>query len=460
MPAFAGKFASGHMMLPNGVTIPALTSFEISLITAVPTASCLVGMPLASWGADKFGRKMMVLVACSISLLGAALQTAASTLALFVVGRTVLNIPIIMFLTLATAWIAEVAPPEIRGMMASLSIVTIDLAAVFTTCVSYASSKLLTSAAYRIPVGLQLLWPLIIALGLLFIRDTPTFYLIKGREEYAESTLRNIRGGYTESEIHAEMDMLKSQKALKQEEVEVPWSELFKGTNLRRTLLSLSIANFQQLSGIAFSTNYATLFLSQIGSDVNPFVLTIGLAVLALAGAITGLFLVDRIGRRVLALTTFGALFVIDLVVGCLGFADVTNPAVPKAVAAFCLMFGFFFAAGFGPLTYVVAGEMPTARLRNRTSGLVFLVVASFSTVVVYVLPYISQPDKGNLGPKTYLIFAGWMALVSVITYLYLPETKGRSAAELDEMFEARVPARQFKGMCFSTPYTKAQLLT
>lgn len=53
---------------------------------------------------------------------------------------------------------------------------------------------------------------------------------------------------------------------------------------------------------------------------------------------------------------------------------------------------------------------------------------------------------RGNLGPKTYLVFAGWMAACIVITYLYLPETKGRTPAELDAMFEARVPARKFKG--------------
>ena len=53
--------------------------------------------------------------------------------------------------------------------------------------------------------------------------------------------------------------------------------------------------------------------------------------------------------------------------------------------------------------------------------------------------------DSGNLGPKTYLIFAGWMLFALTLTYLYLPETKGRSAAELDELFEAKVPARKFK---------------
>lgn len=394
MPAFVEQFATGHMFLPSGIEIPALTSLDISLITAVPTASCVLGVPLASWGGDRYGRKVMILVACIISTLGAAIQTASSSIAVFVVGRTILNITIIMFLILATAWMSEVAPPEIRGVLSSLSIVVIDLAAVFTTCVSYGTSQMTSSAAYRIPIGLQLLWPLIIATGLLFVSETPTFYLIKGREDQAEKSLRSVRKGYTESEIRAEMDMLKAQEALKQEEVEVPWTELFKGVNLRRTLLSLSIANFQQLSGIAFATNYATLFLSQIGSGDNPFVLTIGLAVLALAGAVVGLTLVDKVGRRVLALTTFSVIFVIDLVIGCLGFADLKNPAVPKAIAAFCLMFGFFFAAGFGPLTYVVAGEMPTARLRNRTSGLVFLSVACFATVVIYILPYISQPDE------------------------------------------------------------------
>jgi hypothetical protein len=52
---------------------------------------------------------------------------------------------------------------------------------------------------------------------------------------------------------------------------------------------------------------------------------------------------------------------------------------------------------------------------------------------------------RGNLGPKTYLIFAGWMFLCVVITFFCLPETKGRSPAELDAMFAARVPARKFK---------------
>lgn len=54
--------------------------------------------------------------------------------------------------------------------------------------------------------------------------------------------------------------------------------------------------------------------------------------------------------------------------------------------------------------------------------------------------------NRGNLGAKSFLIFAGCMAICLVFTFFYLPEVKGRTPAELDEMFQERVPARKFKG--------------
>lgn len=205
---------------------------------------------------------------------------------------------IFLFLSLGTGWLAEVAPPEVRGMFSSLSIIVIDLAAVVTSCISQGTRHIDGAASYRIPIGLQLLWPGIISCGACFVHDNPTFHLIKGEDSKAEASLRSIRGGYSEMEIHAELDALKAQTHLRQSESEVAWNELFKGTNLRRTLLALSIANFQQLSGVAYATNYATIFLLPVVKGQDAFVLVIGLAILALGGACFGLLLVDRIGHE------------------------------------------------------------------------------------------------------------------------------------------------------------------
>lgn len=67
------------------------------------------------------------------------------------------------------------------------------------------------------------------------------------------------------------------------------------------------------------------------------------------------------------------------------------------------------------------------------------------SLAVNYIIPYITNADEGNLVPKPYLIFAGAMGTCFIVAFFFYPEVKGRTPAELDEMFEARLPARAFK---------------
>lgn len=302
---------------------------------------------------------------------------------------------IFLFIVMGSTFLAEIAPNEIRGILTGLSIVLVDAASILSAGINWAVSNDTSAFAYRFPMGLQILFPVVIGVGIIFLDDSPTFYLTKSQDNRALKSLRSIRKGYAEAEVNAEFAALKAQAALRQEEVQVPWTHIFKGTNLRRTMLALSVGNMQQLSGIAFATNYATIFLQTIGSDISAFLLVLAITILAFGGAIGGLFLVDAVGRRPLALTTFVILFIINVTIGALGFADyLNNSSISRTIAAFCCMFSFFFAAGFGPLTYVVASEMPTARLRNKTGAFSFFVLACFSTVVQYVLPYISNADE------------------------------------------------------------------
>lgn len=225
-----------------------------------------------------------------------------------------------------------------------------------------------------------------------YVVDSPTSFLIKGEEDKAQQSLERVRQGYTPEEIASELESLKWQESLRESDKEVPWLDLFRGVNRRRTFLATYIQVFDLLSGLVFATFYATVFLTQVGSG-SPFELVFALDVLAIGGALLGLVLIDLVGRRVLALTTFTILFVIDVVIGVLGFADPTNESVIKSISAFLLMFGFFCAAGFSPLTVLSAAEFPTARLRNRTNAFALMSGALTSLAVIYVLPYIANPD-------------------------------------------------------------------
>lgn len=149
---------------------------------------------------------------------------------------------------------------------------------------------------------------------------------------------------------------------------------------------------FQLVSGLIFANVYATVFLAEVGS-LNPFVLVLGLMLLSLGGAITGILLVDTVRRRNLALWTFTIILIIDVVIGGLGFADASRPVVIESIAGFCLMFGFFLNAGFGPLGYLNAAEMPSRRVRNKTTSFALFCNSATSLTMTYVLPYIADAD-------------------------------------------------------------------
>lgn len=294
------------------------------------------------------------------------------------------------------------------------------------------------------PLALQNVFPIFMAVCMIYVMDSPTSYLINGDDANAYKSLRLVRRGYTEEELEREMETLRYQAHLRKQEEDIKWYEIFKGADLRRTMLATFLGIIQNFTGGVFATSYATIFLSQVGT-ANPFVLVFGLNILILGGSIIGMVLVDTLGRRPLLLLSFLALFVVDLIIGCLGFADSTNTAVVKAIAAFCLIFGFVLAVGISPLTWLIAAEMPTARLRNVSNAWVLLWISLSNLMVNYVMPYIANPDAADLGAKTYLIFAGCMLFGFVVSFFYWPETKGRIPAELDEMFAAGIPAREFK---------------
>ena len=345
----------------------------------------------------------------------------------------------------------ELAPPSIRGAIGALSILFIQSASVLTSGISWGTFHMKGSAAYRIPLGLQNFFPLVLALGVLYVMDSPTSYLIQGDDAKAEESLRRVRQGYSEEEIAKEMESLKWQASLRKAENDVSWTEIFKGSNRRRTLLAMFVGVASNLSGGIFASSYATIFLSMVGSK-NPFLLVFALNIIAFGGSLIGLVLVDTIGRRAMVLMAWSSLFVIDLIIGCLAFADPKDPTIIKCIAAFSLIFAFFSATFMGPVTWLNAAEFPTARLRNITTAFTFFMFSVTSLTVNYVIPYITNADEGNLGPKTYLIFAGAMAISFVISFFYYPEIKGRSPAEMDEMFEARLPARAFKSESTLSP--------
>ena len=114
--------------------------------------------------------------------------------------------------------------------------------------------------------------------------------------------------------------------------------------------------------------------------------------------------------------------------------------------AAICMMMIVVICGlGVWPASYAVAAETSSLRLRARSQGVGVLVSQLTNVAFQLFLPYVYNVDAGNLRGMTGFVLAGFCGVGTIICWFHIPEMKGRSAAEIDEMFESRLATRSFK---------------
>lgn len=164
-----------------------------------------------------------------------------------------------------------------------------------------------------------------------------------------------------------------------------------------------------------------------------------------MAGIIMTWFVVTWVGRRRIIL--FGCI----LCTLCMLIMAVvyTVPGIPHEGAGTSIIvlvsvyiFGFNF--GLEPYVYLVAGEMPSQQLRAYTMGLANAVSFAFGWLCAFTTPYYINPTQLNWGPKVGYLWFGSGLVVCVFVYYALPEVRGRTLEEIDEMFRQGVPTKDF----------------
>jgi MFS family permease len=177
----------------------------------------------------------------------------------------------------------------------------------------------------------------------------------------------------------------------------------------------------------------------------NPFQVTVIISCLTFLGTIVGPTLVDKAGRRPVALVGFTILFVLNMAAGGLAAAGLTTSSQRLGLAAVFIIFAFFNAASFQSLAFLLPTEVATPALREPTVS--WAIFWSYSTAIMtsFAVPQIISPDAGNLGAKAAFIFGGCVFLTIIWAWFYVPETKARSVAEIDELYRSGVPMWRWK---------------
>jgi MFS family permease len=149
-----------------------LSSSTKSLMTSILSCGTFFGALIAGDIADFIGRRPTIIIGCFVFSFGCVLEIAAAgQVALFVMGRLVAGLGVGFISATILLYMAEVAPRRFRGALVSGYQFCITVGILLANCVSYATSTRNDTGSYRIPIGVQFLWALIMGIGLFILRE-------------------------------------------------------------------------------------------------------------------------------------------------------------------------------------------------------------------------------------------------------------------------------------------------
>ncbi|KAL1836437.1 hypothetical protein VTJ49DRAFT_5146 [Mycothermus thermophilus] len=262
-----------------------LPAWKKSLITSILSAGTFFGAIIAGDFADWLGRRTTVILGCAVFIVGVVLQTVSAGLGLIVAGRLVAGFGVGFVSAIIILYMSEIAPRKVRGAIVSGYQFCICIGLLLASAVNYATENRTDSGSYRIPIGLQMAWALILAGGLACLPESPRYYVRKGNLDRAVKALASLRDQPVESDYIR--DELAEIVANHEYETSVvpegnyfqAWANCFKGSlwsgssYLRRTILGTSMQMMQQWTGCNFVFYFGTTFFQQLGTIQNPFLI-------------------------------------------------------------------------------------------------------------------------------------------------------------------------------------------
>lgn len=282
--------------------------------------------------------------------------------------------------------------------------------------------------------------PIICCVATYWLVESPRYLLMKGRDDEARAVLKRCRVEQADDVIDEELETIKL--ALEVDGAKGKWSDLFKGTNLRRTLIVSIIAPASSAAGSSFTSSYGPIYIATLNS-ISAYDFNLIGSVLGFLGNLALMVYMDKVGRRPLIMTSALVQSACLLAMASTGLMKpVVNQAGTNFIVACVLLFNTSFHTGFASTIHAIIAEMPEQTVRAKTQIVAQITNISIGVGVSYATPYLFRSDALNLGPKVGFIFLPINLFAFVFTYFFIPEIKNRSLEEVDLMFMLKISAR------------------
>ena len=406
-------------------------------------------MFINGWASERFGYRYTIMACLVLVSAWTAIFFTAQNVQSLLAAEILCGIPWGVFQTLTITYASEVCPVALRGYLTTYVNFCWGLGQLIGIGVIKGMLNRDDQWAYRIPYGLQWMWPLPLFIGILLAPESPWWLVRRGRTEDAKRSLERLTNKDRDPDFDTEetISMMVHTTALEAKITQgASYLDCFKGTDLRRTEIVCMAWAIQNLSGNSFS-NYSTYFLEQAGlSSSNSYSFAMGQYGINMLGVFGSWFLMTLgIGRRSLCLYGLCGLCVMLLIMGFLGLVpDSHRDQASMATGSLMLIWALFYQLTVGTVCYSLVAELSTRRLQIKTVVLGRCLYNIVAIICGVLTPYMLNPSAWDWGNYAGFFWGGICFLCIIYAYFRIPEPRGRSFAELDLLFERGVSARKF----------------
>ena len=404
---------------------------------------CLVGALVAAPLSIKLGRKNSLILSAllfTLSAWGSGLPGfMPESIPLIIVFRIIGGLGIGIASMNAPLYIAEIAPAAKRGRLVTYyqMAVVIGFFVVFLT--TYFIDSNLTEQA-NIEYGWrQMFWseliPSILFLGLLFIvPKSPRWLVLNGQTEEASKVLQKIHG---EEMAKAEGEAIMKEAATLKEKLKI---SDFTKLALVIILIGSVLSMLQQFTGINAVLYYgADIFEKALGFGKEDILMQqVLLAFVNLVFTFVAMFTIDKLGRKPLIYAGSAGMLIGFLLLGI----TLQQQAVGFLSLLGVLIFIGSFAMSMGPVVWVMLSEMFPNKIRSVAMAVAVSAQWAANYFVAQTFPMVMSSETNNgpfwNGSLPYFIFILFIVFIIIFTFKFIPETKGKSLEELENVWKKK----------------------
>ncbi|KAK5645216.1 hypothetical protein RI129_006516 [Pyrocoelia pectoralis] len=414
--------------------VPMLKSSESSITIkdsdVVWLENCLMfggvaGLFLTMYLLDKVGRKWTMLIAAVENMVAWILIATATSLNVYLVARFIAGIAADVNFVAAPVYIAEIADKKVRGRLSSL----INIFSLLGVVLIYSVGPSLTIAlSSTIGIGF------IIVEFLTFssMPESPYYLLVRKKGEAARKSLQTFRNVDVSDEFKELAEIVERENAARGRPL-----DLITVKSYRKSILIVTVLNFaQHFTGLSVMIMNLHIILEESGSSAKANSTAIQFALLMVVACIISMFLVDSVGRRVLLCTssflTAVSLFVISTYFA-VKHAGVDTSDYTWIPITSIMLYAIVHKIGLSFVPIIITSELFPTNIKAVAVTIGDALYVTASAISIFVFHYLYR----NFGMHVpFFLFSVCAILIGIFAIFILPETKGRSLDEIQQILK------------------------